>query len=257
MNIHKISERLKDYIKVNISLNLKSLPDHQKQIIEYLIAAGHIADEIFWRQSSPDAIKIREQYKNQTGPEKDYIGINYGPYDRLNEFRRFVGKGPDQKPLGACFYPEDLSREEFLKYLKDHPENKNTFEDLYTVIYRTYNTLKTKFYHQIYKSEILQISSHLEKSADITKNPSLKSYLLERVQAMQTDQYFQSDLAWLNLKDNQIDLVIGPIENYEDRLFNYKTAYEAAVMVKDIPGSNELAVYINHLNNLEKKLTAR
>jgi len=254
MNIHKISERLKDYIKVNISLNLKSLPDHQKQIIEYLIAAGHIADEIFWRQSSPDAIKIREQYKNQTGPEKDYIGINYGPYDRLNEFRRFVGKGPDQKPPGACFYPEDLSREQFLNYLKDHPENKNKFEDLYTVIYRTNNTLKAQFYHQIYKSEILQISSHLEKSADITKNPSLKSYFLERVQAMQTDQYFQSDLAWLNLKDNQIDLVIGPIENYEDRLFNYKTAYEAAVMVKDIPGSNELAVYINHLNNLEKNL---
>jgi hypothetical protein len=254
MNNKIINEKLNAYTGVVISPDLKSIPDNQKQIFEYLIAAGKVADEIFWKQSSHDAITIRDQYKNQPGPLKDYIRINYGPYDRLGEFRRFVGKGLDKKPLGAGFYPEDLSREEFSQYLKDHPKVKDLFENLYTIILKTNDGLKAQFYHQVYKNEILQISLHLEKAAGLTRNISLKSYLQKRVQAVQTDQYYSSDLAWMNLKDNQIDIVIGPIENYEDRLFNYKTAYEAAVMVKDIPGSEELAVYLKHLNNLEKIL---
>jgi hypothetical protein len=254
MDINSIREKLKTYIKVDISLDLNSLPDHQKQVIEHLVAAGTIADEIFWQQSSHDAISIREQYKNQPGPIKDYIKINYGPYDRLNGFKRFIGKGPDQKPLGAGFYPEDLSRGEFSQYLIDYPENNNIFENLYTVILRSTDGLKSQFYHQVYKSEILQITRQLEKAAKITNNGTLRSYLLERAQALKTDQYYQSDLAWMNLKDNQIDIVIGPIENYEDLLFNFKTAYEAAVMVKDIPASEELAMYKKHLYNLEKNL---
>jgi len=254
MDIKTIRERLEAYIKVDISLDLKSFPDNQKQIIENLVAAGKVADEIFWRQSSHDALKVREQYKDQAGPVMDYIEINYGPYDRLHEYKRFAGKGPDIKPSGAGFYPEELSREEFLQYLEGHPDKRELFENPYTVISRASNVLKAQFYHQIYKSEILQISTHLEEAAALTKNASLRSYLLERAQAVQTDQYYQSDLAWMNLKDNRIDTVIGPIENYEDRLFNYKTAYEAAVMIKDIPASEELAVYKKHLNNLEQNL---
>jgi len=130
MDINTITERLKFYTDVELSPDLRLIPDNQKQIIECLVAAGNIADDIFWSQSSHDAITIREHYKGRPGPEKDYIKINYGPYDRLFEFERFIGKGADKKPEGAGFYPEDLSRNEFLHYLKNHPEKKDKFEDL-------------------------------------------------------------------------------------------------------------------------------
>jgi len=254
MDINTIKERLKTYTKVDISLDLKSLTDNQKQIIENLVAAGKAADDIFWKQSSHDALSIREQYKNQSGPVKDYIEINYGPYDRLHEYQRFIGEGPEQKPFGAGFYPQDLLRVDFLRYLKEHPENIDIFENPYTVIIRSNNGYRAQYYHQVYQSSIQHISTQLEKAADLSKNLTLKSYFLERTQAVKTDHYYQSDLAWMNLKDNLIDIVIGPIENYEDRLFNYKTAYEAAIMIKDIPASEELAIYKKHLNNLEQNL---
>jgi hypothetical protein len=249
-----IRKKLKAYQQVDIALDLKSLPENQKQVIEYLVAAGKVADQIFWQQSSPDALKVREQYKTQYGPIKEYIEINYGPYDRLHAHNRFVGTGPDVKPPGAGFYPEDLSRKEFLDYLKENPGKKDFFENLYTVISRTGNRLQAQFYHEVYQKEIHRLSIYLENAVSLSQNISLNTYLLERSQAMQTDQYYLSDLAWMNLNDNLIDIVIGPIENYEDRLFNYKTAYEAAVMIKDIPASEELEVYKRHLNNLEQNL---
>jgi hypothetical protein len=254
MDINSIKQRLKAYTKVNISLDLVSLSSNQRGIIENLVAAGKIADQLFWHQSSHDALKIREEYKDQTGPIKDYIEINYGPYDRLHEFQRFIGNGPPQKPMGAGFYPEDLSHEEFITYLRKKPENKDTFENLYTILTRDGNGLKAEFYHKVFQNEIQQISKYLETAASLTQNSSLRSYFLKRSQALQTDQYYESDIAWMDLDNNQIDMVIGPIENYEDRLFNYKTAYEAAVMIKDIPASEELAVYKEHLNNLEQNL---
>ena len=254
MDIKTIIKRLRSYRNVSIQLDLKSISDKQKEIIESLVAAGTVADEIFWHQSSQDAINIREQYKDRPGPEKDYIEINYGPYDRLFDFRRFIGNGALQKPAGAGFYPEDLSKKEFLNYVRKHPEKREGFEDPYTIIQRTPDGLEAKYYHQVYKSDIHRMTAYMLKAAEMTTNLSLRSYLLERAQALHTDQYYQSDLNWMNLKDNLIDTVIGPIENYEDRLFNYKSAYEAAVMVKDITTSEELAVYKKHLNHLEKIL---
>ena len=124
MDISIIEQRLKAYTNVNIALDLKSLSDNQKTIIENLVEAGKIADHIFWQQTSHDAMEIREGYKNNPGPLKEYIEINYGPYDRLNNFQRFVGEGPDLKPPGAGFYPDDLSQENFLKYINQNPESK-------------------------------------------------------------------------------------------------------------------------------------
>jgi hypothetical protein len=254
MDISIIEQRLKAYTNVNIALDLKSLSDNQKTIIENLVEAGKIADHIFWQQTSHDAMEIREGYKNNPGPLKEYIEINYGPYDRLNNFQRFVGEGPDLKPPGAGFYPDDLSQENFLKYINQNPERKEMFEDPYTIISETESSLAAKYYHQVYHEDINQISLYLEKAAALTQNQSLKSYFLKRSQALMSDQYYESDIAWMDLKDNLIDIVIGPIENYEDRLFNYKTAYEAAVMIKDVSASNELEIYKQHLYNLEQNL---
>jgi hypothetical protein len=253
MDIDTIKQRLKAYTTVDISVDLKSLPEDQKKIIEHLISAGKIADHIFWRQSSHDALITREQYKDLDGPIRDYIEINYGPYDRLNNYERFVGEGPEIKPLGAGFYPEEMTQTEFMEHIKKNPEDKDLYEHLYTVIYRE-DRLKPLFYHEIYHQEVKQIANYLEHAALLTKNDSLKLYFQERAQAVKSDNYYESDIAWMDLENNLIDTVIGPIENYEDRLFNYKTAYEAAVMIKDISASKELAIYKKHLNNLEQNL---
>jgi peptide methionine sulfoxide reductase MsrA len=254
MDINTIKQRLKAYTRVDISLDLKLLSDNHKRIIENLVNAGKIADQIFWQQTSHDASGIREQFKNNPGPLKDYIEINYGPYDRLHNFERFVGEGPDYKPLGAGFYPEDLSQKQFSEYVNQNTGDKDIFEDLYTIISRKKNDLEAIYYHQIYQHKIQKITNHLEEAASLTQNSSLRSYLQKRSHALRTDQYYDSDLAWMNLTDNLIDIVIGPIENYEDRLFNYKTAYEAAVMINDNNASHEIAIYKKHLNNLEQNL---
>jgi hypothetical protein len=254
MDINIIKKRLKAYTPVDISIDLTSLSRNQKLIVKNLIDAGKLADDIFWRQSSHDALNIRNQYRDQPGPIRDYIEINYGPYDRLHDHKRFVGNGPDLKPLGAGFYPEDITREDFLEFVKQHPDLKNKFESLYSVITQKSGSLTAEYYHQIYQYETQQIAQRLERAAELSINQSLKSYLESRANAVKNDDYYKSDIAWMNLTDSLIDIVIGPIENYEDRLFNYKTAYEAAVMIKDISATEELDVYKQHLNNLEQNL---
>ena len=254
MNPNTIKQRLEAYKKVDISPDLKKLTDKQKRIVENLIEAGKIADHIFWKQSSHDALEIRGEYLNQSGPIREYIEINYGPYDRLHNYQRFIGEGSDLKPLGAGFYPEDISREEFRNFVNKNPKMKKKCENQYTIVYKDDQKLKTAFYHQIYEDDVRRISDNLDTAASLTKNRSLKTYLNKRSIALRKDDYYDSDIAWMDLKNNLIDVVIGPIENYEDRLFNYKTAYEAAVMTKDIPASEELAIYKQHLNNLEKNL---
>jgi hypothetical protein len=254
MDINTIQQRLNSYARVDIRSDLKHLRNQEKQMINELVSAGKIVDDIFWKQSSHDALRIREQYYHHEGPIREYIEINYGPYDRLHDQERFVGEGPVKKPLGAGFYPENLTHNEFLGFVEQHPNIKEAFESLYTVIKREKGKLIAVPYSRCYETEIKQIRLHLEKAAQFSSNPSFNTYLIQRAQDLQSDNYFKSDHIWLELKDNEIDLVIGPIENYEDRLFNFKAAFEAAIMIKDIPASKELDLYKTHLNNLEKNL---
>ena len=254
MDLKHITKQLKAYATVELSTDLSNLSANQKIIISELIAAGQYADDIFWRQSAHDAVEIRKRFQNQTGPIKKYIEINYGPYDRLDNHNRFIGSGPTKKPAGAGFYPEDLSREEFLTYIQSHPEQKNDLQSLYTVIEREGKLLKAIPYHQYYADQIDPITYHLHRAAELCKNQSLKTYLTERAKALDSDTYYRSDLAWMDLKDHRIDCIIGPIENYEDNLFNYKAAFESAVLIRDDSASHELKIYEQHLNTLERHL---
>ena len=163
MDINHVTRQLKAYAEVEISADISMLNDNQKIILSELIAAGQYADAIFWRQSSHDALSIRHQFQNQPGPLKKYIELNYGPYDRINSHRRFVGKGPAKKPLGAGFYPDDMTREEFLDYIKNHPEQKGDLQSLYTIIERNQGLFTAISYHKYYGKEINQMIFHLGK----------------------------------------------------------------------------------------------
>lgn len=256
--MNDLTAKIEAYAPIHITADLSHLSERELQVVKKLVEAGKLADEIFWMQTSPDAIAIRERYRNaKTDEEKNvflYIMINYGPYDRIHEQKRFVGSGAETKPAVANYYPQDLTKEEFEAYIKAHPDQKEALENQYTIVVRDGKALKAIPFHEAYKDMVAKMATLVEEAVSFIDNPSLKKYLLLRANALRTDDYYESDMAWLDVKDNNIDVVIGPIENYEDELYNYKTAYECAVSVKDVEGTKELQMFKDHLDGLEHAL---
>ncbi len=256
-SLPSIRERIEAFAPVKIKADLAFLSDKERKVVELLVEAAKLADSIFWKQTSPDAIAIRDSLAKLSSTEsKDLlklVNIFYGPYDLVYEGIRFVGKGPKFKPKGANFYPLDLTKEEFEKYIAEHPEQKEELESQYTIVVREGNRLKGIPYNQAYP-EVEKIAQKLTEAANFCENETLKRYLLLRAKALMTDDYFESDMAWMDIRNSNIDVVIGPIENYEDALYNYKTAYEAIVMVKDIAATKELEIFEKNLDYFEHNL---
>ncbi len=256
----EMQKRVEEFAPIEIAIGMAHLSDKEKQIVDLLVKAGQHADEIFWIQTAADAIAVRDELKARAdAASKDtfaYVMIHYGPYDRVHG-ERFVGQGPAKRPDGGTFYPADMTKEEFESYLKANPKEEGELTGLYSVIRRDGNKFKAVPYHEEYKTHVTEIANYLRQASDLAENESLKNYLAARAKAIETDDYYESDVLWMKLKDNNIDVVIGPIENYEDGLFNYKTAYETAVMVKDPEGTRELQVFQSHLDALEQNLPSK
>ncbi len=252
-----ISERLKQFAPTLIKADVSHLSENDKKVVRILAEAGKLANALYWKQTSPDAIPIRDSLQKLNTEEAKtllrYVNIQFSPYDRIYGSERFAGVGPQKKPEVANYYPQDMTKAEFENYIKAHPEQKTELESQYTVVVRDGSKLKAIPFHQYYP-EVEQIAAKLEEAASFCDNPSLKNYLTLRAKALRTDDYFDSDMAWMDLKDNNIDVVIGPIENYEDELFNYKTAYECVVMIKDFEATKELELYEQNIDNFEHTL---
>ena len=253
----KLAPRIKIYTPTEIGADIAYLTDNQKKVIEKLIEAGKLADEVFWEQTSPDAITLRDSLRKLDTPEAkealEFVMINYGPYDLIDEGKRYLGEGPEEKPKTASFYPMGLTTEEFDKYLEGHPEDKDALLSLYTVVRKDADKYIAVPYREAFP-KTQQIADKLDEAAGFADNPSLKKYLTERAKALRTDEYYDSDMAWMELKDNDIDVIIGPIESYEDGLYGQKTAYECVVVVKDKKETERLQMYKNHINHFEQKL---
>ncbi|MCX4334451.1 MAG: Zn-dependent hydrolase [Bacteroidales bacterium] len=241
-----IQEKVDEYAIFEVSSPLMDkLSDKDKQVLNLFRQAGNIIDGLFWEQTFGD----KSLMENLTDPaERTFAKINYGPWDRLDDNLAFVeGYGP--KPLGANYYPEDITVEEFAEF---NDPDKNS---LYTVIRRDADgALKSVWYHEEYNEEIEKICLYLEEAAAITDNEGLRNYLHKRIKAFRTDDYFESDMAWMDMKDSKIDIVIGPIENYDDKLNEAKASYECFILLKDEERSAELAKYVSMLPQLQKML---
>jgi hypothetical protein len=253
----EIGDRVKAYALTNIKVDMSSLNEREKKLVQLLVEAGKISDEIFWMQTSYDAIAIRDSLKKLNTPETkdilEYVMINYGPYDRIYENSRFVGKGPEKRPLGGTYYPADMTKEEFEKYVKANPNEKEILENQYTVVRREGSKLIAVPFYKAYPL-VEKLALKLEEAATFTDNQSFKNYLILRAKALRTDDYYESDMAWMDVKGSKVDVVVGPIENYEDGIFNYKTAFEAVVMMKDEEASKGLEMFNNHVLDFEKGL---
>lgn len=237
--------KVEEFAPVDLTTDLSKLTPKEKELVGIFLDIAKIMDDLFWQQSygnKADMDTIKDEYVKQ------FAMINYGPWERLNDMKPFVS-GFGEKPLGAGFYPKDMTKEEF-DALKD--KNKNS---LYTVLRRDNDgKLVVKWYREEYKDQIQKVCTLLDKAIALAEDAGLKKYLQERKKAFETDDYFASDMAWMDMKSSKLDFVVGPIENYEDRLFGTKAAYEAFVLVKDEEESGKLAKFTAMLPELQKGL---
>ena len=238
--------KMAKYADFKLTADISHLSDNQKEMLLLLFEAADLTDEIFWMQN----VGEKEAFLSFIEKEalRRYAEINYGPWDELNNLAPFIdGYGP--KPAGAEFYPHDMTKAKFEAFEDD---NKTS---LYTLIRSNdEGDLETVWYHEAYKERTEKIASLLEAAAILADDPGFANYLKLRAEALRTDDYFESDMAWLDMKNNLIDVVIGPIENYTDGLFGYKAAHEAYILIKDVEWSDKLAKYAAFLPQLQKEL---
>lgn len=239
--------RLSIYHPVKLTSDLSHLNDNQKQMIGLLIDAAKIMDDLFWKQAFfGDKTDFLNNLKGSD--VKHFTSINYGPWDRLNGDKPFLS-GYDEKSLGAEFYPHDMTKSEFATASFDDKQG------LYSLVKRDEaGQLYTVPYSEAYKAELTEASALLKQAAELAQDSNFKAYLTLRAQALLTDDYLASDMAWMDMKSNPVELVIGPIESYEDQLFGYRAAFEAYVLVKDLAWSEKLAKYAAFLPELQKGL---
>lgn len=239
-----IVDKLEDYKTVKLTTDLSQLSDNEKAMLPKLIEAAKIMDELFWFEAYGDKDALMSEITDEAMVK--YLNINYGPWDRLDDNKSFLD-GVGVKPEGANFYPTDMTKEEFEKADLPGKDSQYTFlrrddkGELYVIPY-----------FEMFPTQVQRVSALLQECAELAEDEGLKNYLTLRSRAMLDDEYQASDFAWMDMKTNGIDIVIGPIENYEDKLFGYKSAHEAYVLVKDKSWSDRLAKYAAFLPELQK-----
>jgi len=242
----EMQANLAKYKEVTLTTDLTWLSSQEREIIGILIDVAGIIDDIFWMEAYGDKEELFEQIENEY--TKEFVRINYGPWDRLNNDAPFIpGFGP--KLPGAKFYPEDLNVEEFESW--DNPDKTS----LYTIIKRdAKGELTAVPYSDAFKEQHSKAADLLRKAAELAEDAGLKKYLEMRADALLTDQYQPSDFAWMEMKKSNIDFVVGPIENYEDQLLGYKAAHESFVLVKDPVWTAQLEKFNAMLPGLQASL---
>ena len=239
--------RLSIYHPVDLTANLDHLSSSQLKMLSLLIDASKIMDELFWQQAF---FGSKSSFLSGIESEKvrHFASINYGPWDRLNGDTPFI-TGFDSKYAGAEFYPHDMDKSEFATAAIADKQG------LYSMVKRDEaGKLYSQPYSETFKSELMEASELLLQAAELAEDKSFKSYLTLRAEALLTDDYLASDMAWMDMKTNPIELVIGPIESYEDQLFGYRAAFEAYVLIKDLAWSEKLAKYAAFLPELQQGL---
>jgi len=236
------------YTAVRLDADVSGLSDNQKEMVRLFIEAAQSMDGIFWEQVYGNRDSLLQTIRD---PQvRRFVNINYGPWDRLNDNEPFIEEvGP--KPPGANFYPEDMTKAEF----EQVAQSDDTLDDLYTMVRRLPDGSLTAIpYRQFFAGPMETAASRLREAAALAENATFKRYLERRAEALTTGDYRPSDRAWMDVTNNDLDLIIGPIETYEDQLFGYKAAAEAFVFRKDREWSQRLGRYAELLPMLQEGL---
>ncbi|MGC2696485.1 MAG: hypothetical protein WA738_11910 [Candidatus Angelobacter sp.] len=254
--LHQMAAR---FAPVRLEVDLSGLSAGDKKALAKLIEAGRIVNHLFMQQFwSGDVALYRKLQLDKSALGKarlHYFWINKGPWSEIDEHKAFLPGVPAKKPEGANFYPEDMTKEEFEAWAKTlYPESKEQAEGFFTVVRRGADKkLKLVPYSVEYKADLDQAARLLREAAALTDNASLKKFLATRAAAFSTNNYFESDMAWMDL-DAPVDVTIGPYETYNDELFGYKAAFEAYINVRDDKESARLGFLGQHLQEIEDNL---
>src|SRR5579872_6389911 len=251
-----LDERLAKWRAVKMPFNGSALTPKERSLVEKLVDASHYIEDIYWRQSDPEGLALYEQLKSSTNPEDEkvrhFVFINAGRFDLLDENKPFVGTEP--MPPGRGFYPQGLTRQDIEAYVKSHPDKKNEIYSGYTIVRRVGDQLEGVPYHVAYKDFLEPAAKALRDAAALSDDPQFASFLRLRATALLDDNYFPSDLAWLDLKNPKFDVIFAPYETYTDDLLGVKTSYGAAVMIRNEEQSAKLAVYQKYVADIQDSL---
>ena len=243
VNVNRLVE---NYAQVTIPApDLSGITDNGKEVLKLYRMAADEVDKIYWQQYYGNAESFLDSLTDPA--EKQYAEINYGPWDRITGKPFLPGYG--LKPAGAGFYPADMTPEEYLSW------NNADKSSPYTLIRRSADgSLKTVWYHDAFAQSIGRIEEYLTRAADVTIKESVRNYLLNMVEALKTDNYYESNKAWLEMNDSKMDLVIGPIEAADDGLYGTKASYGAYVLLKNLQHTEELNALSARMPEYQKML---
>lgn len=245
-NDQSLKAKVDEYAPVELSSELVAgLSDNEREMLSIFFEIAQITDNLFWEQTFGDK-SVLESLENPYA--RQFAMIQYGAWDRLDDNKPFL-EGYGKKPLVCNYYPLDITKEEYEAF--DDPDKASW----YTVLRRNEDgSLKSVWYHEEYAEEVEKMCALLEKAASLAEDEGFKNYLLKRAEAFRTDDYLESDLAWMDMKDSRIDFVVGPIETYDDKFLENKASYESFILLKDEKRSADLAKFVAMLPDLQKEL---
>src|SRR4029077_7314810 len=258
-DVDELNRMAARFAPVPLKVDLSGLSAGDKRALAKLVEAGHIVNHLFMQQLWSGNVALYHKLQQDKTPlgkaRLHYFWINKGPWSEIDEHNAFLPGVPVKKPAGANFYPADMDKEEFEAWAKTlYPESKDQAEGFFAVIRRgTNKKLKMVPYSEEYKADLAKAAALLKQAAALTDNASLKKFLTTRADAFLSNNYFESDMAWMDL-DAPVDVTIGPYETYNDELFGYKAAFEAYINVRDDKESARLAFLGQHLQEIEDNL---
>jgi hypothetical protein len=251
-----LDQRLARFRRVRMPFQSAGLSARERKLVEKLVDASRYLEEIFWRQIDPDALTIYQTLAGSKNPKDQklgrYLWINASRFDLLDQNKPFVGAA--SMPPGRGFYPHGLSREQIEQYVKEHPEKKPEIYSPTKVVRWHGDQLEGLPYHIAYRSFLEPAARDLREAAQLSADPAFANFLRLRADALLSDDYFKSDLAWLDLKDPKFDIIFAPYETYEDGLLGVKATYGAAALIRNSEESKKLAMFQKYVADIQDAL---
>jgi hypothetical protein len=251
-----LAERLAKYKRVVIPFDKSKVSARELQMIAKLVDASRDLDDIFWRQSDPEGLDFYKSLEKSKNPRdaqlRRFLMINGSRFDLINDNKPFVGQQP--MPPGRGLYPEGLTRVDLEKYVAAHPEQKDELYSSYSVIRRNGDRLEAIQYHTAYRQFLIPAAKALREASDLSEDKAFADFLRLRADALLSDDYYKSDLAWVDLQNPKFDVILAPYETYLDGVLGVKTSYGAAVMIRNEVESAKLATYQQHVPELQDAL---
>lgn len=251
-----LSERLAKWRVVNMPFRATGLTAREVKLVEKLVDASRYLEEIFWRQNDPEGLTLYQSLEGSKSPRDEklrrYLWINGSRYDLIHENKPFVGRTPVSP--GRGFYPQGLTRAQIEQYVKDHPEKKDEIYSPTTVVRWHGDQLEGLPYHIAYRSFLEPAAKDLREAATLSADKAFADFLRLRADALLSDDYFKSDLAWVDLKNPKFDVIFAPYETYLDELLGVKASYGAAVMIRDKEESKKLKLFAKYVSDIQDAL---